>query len=94
MGIFRGVMKPQILLTFLAVMIVTPALAQDLSPVTTMLDTVGTFLTGPFARSLGLIAIAAAGVLFMLGRMHWLFAGSVIIGIVIVLGAATILGGF
>ena len=72
----------------------TPALAQDLSPVTSMLTTIGTTLTGPLGRAIGLIALAAVGILFMLGRMNWMFAASVFVGLVLLFGSATILAGF
>lgn len=72
----------------------TPAAAQDLSPITTMLQAIGTALTGPVGRALGLVALAAVGILFLTGRMNWLYAASVVVGLVILFGAATILAGF
>lgn len=72
----------------------SPAAAQDLSPVTNMLTAIGTALTGPVGRALGLVALAAVGILFLTGRMNWLYAGSVVVGLVILFGAATILAGF
>jgi type IV secretion system protein VirB2 len=71
-----------------------PALAQDLSPVNDMLTTIGTALTGTTGRALGLIALAGVGIAFFTGRMPWQFAASVVFGLAIVFGAATILGGF
>lgn len=75
-------------------MLVSPSFAQDLSPVTNMLQTIGDALTGPVGRALGLVALAAVGILFLTGRMNWLYAGSVVVGLVILFGAATILAGF
>lgn len=75
-------------------MLISPAAAQDLSPVTGMLQSIGTALTGPLGRALGLVALAAVGILFLTGRMNWLYAGSVVVGLVILFGAATILAGF
>ena len=72
----------------------SPALAQDLSPITSMLNSIGTALTGPVGRALGLVALAAVGILFMLGRMNWMFAASIFVGLVILFGASTILAGF
>ena len=72
----------------------SPALAQDLSPITTMLNSIGTALTGPVGRALGLVSLAAVGILFMMGRMNWMFAGSIVVGLVILFGASTILAGF
>ena len=71
----------------------TPALAQDLSPITTFFNTLGTAITGPVGRALGVVAIAGAGLAFMAGRMNWMILGSILIGLVLVFGAATILGG-
>lgn len=71
----------------------TPALAQDLSPINTFFTTLGTALTGTTGRAIGLVALAAVGILFLTGRMNWAFAGSVVIGLVILFGAAQILAG-
>ncbi|MCP4936175.1 MAG: TrbC/VirB2 family protein [bacterium] len=78
----------------LGVLMISPAAAQDLSPITTMLQSIGTALTTTVGRALGLVALAAIGILFLTGRMNWLYAGSVIVGLVILFGAATILAGF
>ncbi len=75
-------------------LIISPAAAQDLSPVTNMLTAIGTALTGPLGRAIGLIALAGVGILFLTGRMNWMYAGSVVVGLVILFGAATILAGF
>ena len=71
----------------------TPALAQDLSPLNTFFTTLGNALTGTTGRALGLVAVAAVGIMFLTGRMNWAFAASVMIGLVILFGAAAILGG-
>lgn len=93
-----GVLKSLLRITggsiLASLMFAAPALAQDLSPITNMLTSIGTALTGPVGRALGLVALAAVGMLFMMGRMNWLYAGSVIVGLVILFGAATILAGF
>lgn len=51
-------------------------------------------LTPCAGASNGLVALCAVGFLFMTGRMNWMFAGSILIGLVILFGAATILAGF
>ncbi|MFK7844044.1 MAG: TrbC/VirB2 family protein [Rhodothermales bacterium] len=94
MGILKPFLKPGLLGMLVAIAAVSPAAAQDLSPITTMLTAIGTALTGPVGRALGLVALAAVGVLFLTGRMNWLYAGSVVVGLVILFGAATILAGF
>ena len=75
------------------VSITTPAMAQDLSPLNNFFTTLGTALTGTTGRALGLVALAAVGIMFLMGRMNWMFAGSVVIGLVILFGAGTILSG-
>ena len=71
-----------------------PALAQDLSPIDTFFGTLGTALTGTPGRALGLVALAAVGIMVLFGRMNMAFAVSICVGLVILFGAATILGGF
>lgn len=92
-GMARG-MRAFGLALLATILIASPAAAQDLSPITTFFQTIGTALTGPVGRAIGLVALAACGILFMTGNMSWRFAGSVLIGIVILFGAATILAGF
>ena len=72
----------------------TAAVAQDLTPINTFFTTLGTALTGTTGRAIGLVALAAVGILFLTGRMSWGFAASICIGLVILFGAATILAGF
>lgn len=71
-----------------------PALAQDLSPVNTMLTNIGNALTGATGRALGLVALAAVGIAFLIGRMNWMLAISVVVGLAILFGAGTMLSGF
>ena len=78
----------------LAVCAASPVLAQDLSPINNFFTTLGTELTGTTGKALGLVALATVGILFMLGKMNWLFAGSVCLGLVILYGAGTMLAGF
>ncbi|MDD9908695.1 MAG: TrbC/VirB2 family protein [Ahrensia sp.] len=94
MGILNSWAKTLGLTLIATLLFTSPAAAQDLSPITTMLQQIGTALTGPVGRALGLVALAAVGILFLTGRMNWLYAGSVVIGLVILFGAATILAGF
>ncbi|MAU95535.1 MULTISPECIES: TrbC/VirB2 family protein [Aurantimonadaceae] len=70
------------------------AMAQDLSPVTNFFTTIGDALTGTLGRAIGLVALAGVGLAFATGRMNWMFAGSVLIGLSILFGAATLLSGY
>ena len=94
MGILTPWLRAACLALLATFLINSPAAAHDLSPITTMLQTIGTALTGPVGRALGLVALAAVGILFLTGRMNWIYAGSVVVGLVILFGAATILAGF
>lgn len=71
-----------------------PARAQDLSPIDNFFTTLGTALTGPTGRAIGLVALAAVGITFLFGRMNLGLAVSICVGLVILFGSATILGGF
>jgi type IV secretion system protein VirB2 len=72
----------------------SPAAAQNLDPITNFFTTIGNALTSGLGRAIGLVALAAVGLLFMTGRMNWGFAASIALGLVILFGAATILAGF
>ena len=82
------------LAAFALMLAAAPAMAQDLSPINTFFTTLGTALTGTTGRAIGLVALAAVGILFLFGRMNMGFAISIVVGLVILFGAATILAGF
>lgn len=92
MGILKS-KKTVVLATVAAVALASPAAAQDLSPITNLFTTIGTALTGTLGRAAGLVALAGVGFAFLAGRMNWAVAGSILIGLVIIFGAATILAG-
>ena len=94
MGILKKRSNLVILAALMSVVLISPAAAQDLSPITTFFTTIGTALTSTLGRAIGLVALAAVGIMFMTGRMNWAFAASIAIGLVILFGAATILAGF
>ena len=48
------------------------------------------FVTGPFGRSLAIIAVIALGFMAFAGRLSWFTAGGVVIGIGLVFGAPAI----
>lgn len=63
---------------------VGPASAQDLSPVTNMFNTVLGFLTGPIGLAIGTIAVIGCGYLLMMGRLHWAWFASILVGLVLI----------
>jgi len=72
----------------------TPALAQDLSPIQTMLKTVEAALTGPIGIAVATLAVIGTGFMCMMGRLNWGWFASVVIGIVLIFSAGTIVDGF
>ena len=68
------------------------AWAQDLTPLTTVAENIAVALTGPFATAVATIGMAACGFLAMSGRMPWGAAIAVIGGIILIFGAATLVG--
>ena len=75
------------------VLVATPALAIDLSPLTAMICSVVDALTGPLGRGAGILAVAATGFIFLYGRMQIPLAVTILVGAAIVFGAPTILEG-
>lgn len=75
---------------FFALIAADPAYAQNLQPVENITDFIVGFLTGGFARSVAIIAVAVLGYLGLSGRLRWAIAGGVILGIALIFGAATI----
>ncbi|MCX8282150.1 TrbC/VirB2 family protein [Phyllobacterium sp. 0TCS1.6C] len=64
--------------------------AQSLQPVTGVLETLISILTGPIASMLAILAVIGCGFLAWSGRLTWGIAGSVILGIVLVFGSTQI----
>jgi len=79
------------LLAFVLITLLTtnPSAAQEFSGVTTFLQAIVGAITGPIGVAISAIAVIAIGFTFMTGRMDWMFAVSVIVGIAIVFGGAT-----
>ncbi len=71
-----------------------PSLAQDLSPIQSMLETVEAALTGPIGIAVATLAVIGTGFMCMMGRLNWGWFASVIIGIVLIFSAGTIVDGF
>lgn len=72
----------------------SPALAQDLSPIQTMLETIEAALTGPIGIAVATLAVIGTGFMCMMGRLNWGWFASVVIGIVLIFSAGTIVDGF
>jgi len=70
------------------------ALAQDLSPIQNMLESVEAALTGPIGIAVATLAVIGTGFMCMMGRLNWGWFASVIIGIVLIFSAGTIVAGF
>ena len=77
-----------------ATALATPAVAQDLSPIQNMLESVEAALTGPIGISVATLAVIGTGFMCMMGRLNWGWFASVIIGIVLIFSAGTIVSGF
>ncbi len=75
-------------------LLASPAVAQDLSPIVTMLETVEAAMTGPIGIAVSTLAVIGTGFMCMMGRLNWGWFASVIIGIVLIFSASTIVAGF
>jgi len=67
----------------------TTAYAQSAEPVESVLEWFVGVLQGNIARSIAIIAVCFLGFLAMTGRLVWMMAFSIIIGIALVFGAAS-----
>ena len=81
-------------LGLLLVLASNPALAQDLSPVSDMIDNIITALTGPIGRGLAVLALIGAGVMMFFGRLNWPVFLAIFVGVVLIFSAKTIVDGF
>lgn len=57
---------------------------------TNFLTALQDLLTNTWARIIGIIAICACGILWMLGRIQWMVFASVTFGLILVFGAPAI----
>lgn len=79
---------------FLLAFLIEPAFAQDLQPINSALEAVVGILTGTAARLVAIIAVVIVGYMAFLGQIPWRWAASIIFGIVLIFGAATIVDFF
>ncbi|MDB5987853.1 MAG: hypothetical protein JWR16_2906 [Nevskia sp.] len=63
------------------------AYAQDIAPVTSTLNAIHGFMQSTAIRTLAALAVIGLGILAIMGRMRWAWAGSIIGGIVMIFGA-------
>ena len=57
---------------------------------TNFLTALQDLLTNTWARILGIISVCCCGILWMLGRMQWAVAASVIGGLILIFGSSAI----
>lgn len=78
-----------------AALAASPAAAQDLSPISNMLETILDALTGPIGAGLAAIGVVVLGYLLIFtGRVSPGFVAALVIGIVLVFSAVTVIDGF
>src|ERR1700757_1417358 len=85
---------PGLVLLTLLLAVPLVAHAQDIAPVSGALNALHGFLQSTAMRTLAAIAVIFLGVMAMVGRLRWFWAGSVIGGIVLVFGADAIVSFF
>ncbi len=66
---------------------------QGAGPIVNALAWLQGTLLGSVATAVAVMAVAAVGFMMLTGRMNWRFGATVIIGVFILFGAATIVGG-
>lgn len=81
-------------LAAILVVLASPALAQDLSPVSDMIDNIIDAVTGPIGRGLAVLALVGSGVMMFFGRLNWPIFVAVFVGVVMIFSAETIIDGF
>ena len=81
-------------LAALLMLAAAPALAQDLSQVSDMIDNIIDAVTGPIGRGLGVLALVGSGVMMFFGRLNWPIFVAVFVGVVLIFSAETIIDGF
>lgn len=84
----------RLVIGLLLVFAASPALAQDLSPVSDMIENIITALTGPIGRGLAVLALVGAGVMMFFGRLNWPVFVAIFVGVVLIFSAEAIVDGF
>ena len=79
-----------------ASLISAPAMAQSTpgsGPIENALGWIQGTMLGNVATAVAVMAVAAVGFMMLTGRVNWRFGATVIIGVVIIFGAASIAAG-
>ena len=93
-------MKKMISIPILAALVAAPASAQYAAndpagsgPILGAVDWLQGTLLGNVATAVAVIAVAAVGFMMLTGRMNWRYGATVVVGLFILFGAASIVGG-
>ena len=88
------------MLTLITFMLSAPAAAQYAAPdpagsgpITGAVDWLQGTLLGNVATAVAVIAVAAVGFMMLTGRVNWKYGATVVLGLFILFGAASIVGG-
>lgn len=84
------------LAVFLTVLLPSAAFAQDpagSSPINSAFGWMRDTMLGTVATTVAVMAVAAVGFMMLTGRVNWRFGATVIIGVFIIFGAASIVAG-
>lgn len=87
-------------ITILVLLFSTPAAAQYAAPdpagsgpIAGAVDWLQGTLLGNVATAVAVIAVAAVGFMMLTGRVNWKYGATVVLGLFILFGAASIVGG-
>ena len=88
------------MLKLITFMLSAPAAAQYAAPdpagsgpITGAVDWLQGTLLGNVATAVAVIAVAAVGFMMLTGRVNWKYGATVVLGLFIIFGAASIVGG-
>jgi len=84
------------LAAFLTLLLPSAAFAQDPAgsgPINSAFGWMRDTLLGTVATTVAVMAVAAVGFMMLTGRVNWRFGATVIIGVFIIFGAASIVAG-
>ena len=88
------------LLTLFTLLLSAPVVAQYAAPdpagsgpITGAVDWLQGTLLGNVATAVAVIAVAAVGFMMLTGRVNWKYGATVVLGLFILFGAASIVGG-